>query len=1063
LLSTGEDRPVALFAYLLVATTGVHLVALRMRFRLAPWLAIAGAVVLFGGWYEKFFDLKAPLPDPVTGELLASTAGAYWALAPRLAPLGFAIAFAAFWVGLAFAARRRNWALVGPTALLLAGLLAAHAGCGALLLDRPGLLAAAMVACGVAAAALLRREEEPALLGLPLLASFAILAWRSELAHQRPLLAVALGGLWLLVYGAALVRRAARALAGEQQRRTFIVLTIAGVLAVALASLLLGERPPQALAASVLVLSLGALGLSLWQAPFWLGAAVGGAAVLALLNAAPEVKEGSGVFLALVGLWAATYLAAAGRELLRRAPSPLLVLTAAGGPLAFVATVFLSTPQDQAGLRALCVAAAGLAVFALGAALLRRQPGERDASTVLLGEGVALLALAAGVAFSGVTITLVWAVMAAVVAHLAARRDDQRWLLGAAALFGVALLRLLTIDIAVASNELGQFWATTGREGALHLTPLANPRAAALAGLALALLAAARAAAQRKAESSWRTAAASFATLAHALLLGLVVSEVRLLVTVYPALPIGGLPEDEFQAFMAKVGQALEAQRNRLAVSTTLAMGGYGGLLLALGFALRSVLHRWLGLIVLGATLAKLALWDIWKLPRLLQVVVLVGVGALLLGAGFLYARFGRRILGFLRDGAAALLLGLAAAPAEAVDVRRFSHRAELAVEQPGLVAVPVEPELYRASRQGPALAGLRIVAPGGGEAPWFLRDVAPAQPAADVPIEMLDPVVAPEGSTRATFDVGHAGTRHSELELRLEGKDFLRHCRIEVSDDRAGWALLATRLVYRATGEGEKVSERTTLRYPVSASRYLRLTIEGVAGQAPVPILGASMRLREAGAEPTGEVPLAIVRRQEDSEQHRSVLVLDAGGKGVPIRALIVSCADSRFERRVKLEATNREETWLDVAHGVLFRAGDDEGLRLSAGSAKRFFRLTISNGDDPPLRITEAAGEFRRQEIIVEARTAGVHRFYLGRDKIEAPAYDLAAAFGKLAAPAVRRATLGHLVANPELAPVPADEGRRPWSERARLPIGVALGLLTFLLAWWALRLLRRTPRGE
>jgi hypothetical protein len=59
--------------------------------------------------------------------------------------------------------------------------------------------------------------------------------------------------------------------------------------------------------------------------------------------------------------------------------------------------------------------------------------------------------------------------------------------------------------------------------------------------------------------------------------------------------------------------------------------------------------HRWLGLTALALVVLKLAAWDIWMLPRLHRVLVLLAVGGLLLGAGFLYARFGARLRGLLR------------------------------------------------------------------------------------------------------------------------------------------------------------------------------------------------------------------------------------------------------------------------------------------------------------------------------------------------------------------------------------------------------------------------------
>jgi hypothetical protein len=60
------------------------------------------------------------------------------------------------------------------------------------------------------------------------------------------------------------------------------------------------------------------------------------------------------------------------------------------------------------------------------------------------------------------------------------------------------------------------------------------------------------------------------------------------------------------------------------------------------GFARGSALSRRLGLAVFGAAVLKLAAWDVWRLPPGYRIPVLLGVGALLLAASYLYARGGR-------------------------------------------------------------------------------------------------------------------------------------------------------------------------------------------------------------------------------------------------------------------------------------------------------------------------------------------------------------------------------------------------------------------------------------
>ena len=1060
LLSTGEDRPVALFAYLALVTSAAMWAALRLEAVAAAWLAMAGTGVLAAGWHGEFFRVVPPALHPVTGEAVPGSAGAYWTLAARGAPLAFLAVFSAQWIALAGAAVRRAWERVAPTAVLLAGLLLLEVGCAALLPDRPALLAAAMVACAVVSLALLRGAQTP-LATLPLLAAFLALAAQTGAAKDEPLELLALALVALAVYGGVFLARS-RHLEASVSVATLRLFTVAVAMAVVFAAMLLLPLHPGALAAVALAAgATAALVGGLRERPE-VAAGAGAVAALALLVAAPVgATRTDPWFLPLAAAWGAVYLGfGAYHLLLRRAEtSPLAVATTCGGPLGFVAVVLLATPAGARGLRALCVGAAAVALFALGAELLRRRREERDGATILLGLGLALLALAVGLAFSGVTITLVWALMGAAVVAAAVRAGDERWLAGGVAMLGLAVFRLLAIDAAVPVREAALFAASGGASGAPYPAPLLNPRALAVVGVAAALLFAA----WRSAEG-WRQTAAGLAIVGYTALLALAIVEVRTLVTAYPPLPVPGLPVDELQVWLGQLREAVALQAGRRAVSATLVMGGFGAALLTGGFALRSVFHRWLGLSVLGATVAKLALWDIWQLPRLSRVLVLVGVGALLLGAGFLYARFGNRLLGLLRGGAAVVAALLLVPAAFAVEAARFADRATVEVAAPGYVVITVPPELYRRSLRGPGLGDLRIVGPDGLEAPWVLRDVAAEVPPAVRPAELLDPVALPDGAARATFDLGEAGVRHSEVTLRLGGENFLRECAVEVSDDRREWAAIATGRVFRAT-VGGATAEHLTLAYPTSAARYVRVTVEGVPGEGPVTVAGGDVRLRVAAApEPAAAVPLAAVRSERSLDGRTSILIFDAGAAGVPLSAVLVESPAERFLRQVTVEAASSEATWTRVGEGVLYRAGDRaEAVRISAATTKRYLRLLIRDGDDRPLPVAGLRGEYRLQEIVFATSRPGAHTLYLGAKGVRTPVYDIGKLLARAPETPTTRAALAPLEANPAFHPV--KPAAPLWTERFRVPIAVTLALVLVGLALWAVRLLRvsREAGGE
>jgi hypothetical protein len=921
LLSTGEDRPGALFAWVLLLGGATLWASVREGFAAVPALAVAGAGLLYGGWYLRFFD----------------AGGTYRELPARLVPLLAAAAGPASWLWAAAAWRRRRAGRPVALALELATLVLAHAGLAPLLLDRPLLLGAVLAALGLVAWRVLERAGRTDLLAAPALAGF-----------------LALLGAWAT--------------------------------AAAFAPL---DRP-------------------------W------GGTRLDLVGAAVP--------------WAAAYLGALAAVLVRhrRDPRPAHLLAAAGAAFGLTAVALLATRPGDDLVRASAAAGGGAALLALGRALLRRV---RRAGSILLGAALALFAASAAFLLTGATVTMVWAALAATVAHLAAREEDPDWLAGAALLFAAVLVRLDAVDLERAAGPL-----------------LVNARGLAFGAAAVALLASARALAARAA-ALFRRAAAAALGLGHLTLLALLVHEAR-----------------------RGAGPA------RAELVTTLALGLYATALVAIGFAARERVHRWLGLGLFGATLAKVALHDVWSMERAYQIAVFLTVGALLLAASFLYARHGARLGELLRGGRGPLLAllavgALAPRPSAALDERGSAFTAPLeGVAAAGLWRFEVPLALHRASAAAAPLADVRVVGPGGEEVPWLVRPLGGAPAAATavgsrtagvkrtaaaigMAVRVLDPVVLPDGAARAVLDLGTGTGRHGEVQLELEGEEFLRRARVESSDDGKRFGVLEEGGRVWAV-RGEPQARGVVLRYPTSQARFLRVTLLPGAG-GPVRIAGARVA-PPPRAVPSRSEPAKVASVRRD-EARRTVVVVDLGGR-VPVRAALrLHIATPAFERRVRAEA-GEGEARRTVGWGVVWRA--PEAARDAAPDAREHLEIALSDpaadrievviddGDAAPLAVTGASVVWAPDEVVFRADSGGAHRLLVGDARAVAPAYDLAAVLARSPGASAEPARLGPLAPNPRHAP-PGD--LRPFTERHRTALALGLAALLAILGAWTVRLLR------
>ncbi len=631
LLSTGQDRPVVLFGYLLLLTTLAGVAAVRVQFRTTVWLAMTGSAVLFAGWYPAHFS--------------TSSSGAYPLLRSRWAPLAAVVLFVFQGLAVYGWARRRHLEALRPLEVMLAVLLLGHAGLAALLFDHPIVLGAALSAMGLLGALLLTREKRVKLLGIPLAGAFlALMTTVTSASHESPRALVAMLCMLGTVYAGGLLRARTSSAGPSSPLWTGLMLSVGAAIGV-LAFTLLGTLHPYWFALVLALLSLAFSTLSVaTHSSELMGVTLWGS-LLGLMAITPW-SLGAHTDKTLVWVsaaWAMVYLSTSAYDLFvrRSAPTPARLLSIAGAGLGFCMISLSQAAPGEGWLRASILATVGLVDLTIGLAILRTSG--RRAATPLLGLAMALFAGAVAMGFSAATITVVWAALAALVAYLAAEAEDPLWLLGAGGLFAAVLVRLGLFDLELPERLQALYFQTHGQQGVLQAPFLLNPRAFALSASAAAMLSSAWAWGQRRGSKDFARAAALGVSVGHLVLLVLVILEARGLAFSVHALNAGS----GFEALRS----AISEQHEKLAMVTTLVMALYALMLIAVGFGIRERVHRYLGLGLFALTVGKLALVDIWQLSNIQKTFVLVGVGVLLFVASFLYARLGNRILNLLREG----------------------------------------------------------------------------------------------------------------------------------------------------------------------------------------------------------------------------------------------------------------------------------------------------------------------------------------------------------------------------------------------------------------------------
>ena len=299
-----------------------------------------------------------------------------------------------------------------------------------------------------------------------------------------------------------------------------------------------------------------------------------------------------------------------------RAPAPAvratrqyMALFVANGALYYAASYALLHPHYHAwlGLLAAIVAAAYLAwgVVAFRRAQRTQTAPDLRPSTLSLGVALCFIALAIPIQFTGFTITIAWALLAAALAWLGLRFASRQAQYAAVAVFALVTVRLAAIDSVMFPNTDGY-------------TLLWNRRMVTFAVAAVSAFLAAR----------WtlpnlrRLAAGEYLGGHVALLAGL------------------ALEVDAWAARSSPPENALSAQM--VALSILLAV--YAILLVSIGLSTRTQINRIAGLCLFALVIAKLYFVDVWTLGRIYRISAFVALGVLLLSGSFLYSHF-RRVI----------------------------------------------------------------------------------------------------------------------------------------------------------------------------------------------------------------------------------------------------------------------------------------------------------------------------------------------------------------------------------------------------------------------------------
>lgn len=312
--------------------------------------------------------------------------------------------------------------------------------------------------------------------------------------------------------------------------------------------------------------------------------------------------------------------------------------------------------------------------------------------------------------------------------------------------------------------------------------------------------------------------------------------------------------------------------------------------------------------------------------------------------------------------------MALLAAGAARGDVEGFHYTREVEVPAAGWVRVPLD--LPALQHLAPGAMDLHVFAPGGGEVPVRVAPSVPRSERSPVAVQN----VAKEGKGWVILlDTGAGTAPHERLVFNITRTTVAPSVVLESSPDNSAWRPLAAGDLFRI-GSADGL-ERTSLSYPATRDRYLRLHWPGEAGLP-----------RVSAVEVETVTGPSVIVDVDDAE-------CDTGRPGVAVCVLTLPAA-GQLLRRLTLEIEGdgrvgyvlrepKSASWSPLAQGVWQREGE-RTRHLLTGTREplegSLLRLELYGSGLVSPRLAAWGADLAVQTVLFRAEEAGRYTLAYG-----------------------------------------------------------------------------------
>lgn len=431
----------------------------------------------------------------------------------------------------------------------------------------------------------------------------------------------------------------------------------------------------------------------------------------------------------------------------------------------------------------------------------------------------------------------------------------------------------------------------------------------------------------------------------------------------------------------------------------------------------------------------------------------------------------------------------LFAAPLWAATPNNFRYQASVQGDFIGgkPARIPLSPEIIQNTEHG--LSDLRIFNSSQTEVPYVLfNEISSAVPERSYSMKNVN---YQESKNEAILTVAWPEKQPQpihQINISTGNVDFYRKVDVYVSENQKAWKKIKEDVIFDFSS---KVNLRkTSILFPSTQGSFLQLRFysngndsQWMQNQLELKYQGLELKLKDAENAPLHIQEVASISDAgpslKETMDHYSMnqfrietdpqknTILELGRVNLPVQEIFLQVENPYFYRNVVLLGSDVEEKGPEtiLASGIIYRLpampSAEAKLKLYE-SRKKYYKLKISNGDNPPLKITGVTLSWIKKSIVFIPEEGAKYVLSIQGPNLPSPNYELANLISlnpleRLQDPIL---TLSDIKENSQFSPEPT-LGKKEKDEQLVLKIIVmlAVGAMVF----WVFRLIKNMPSAK